>query len=120
MSPNHQELGVVYASVEGVDAASFDEGLHALKQKAAQLGATALVGLQLVQSQFQWNQRTSLLATAIAPAAKTLRPRSTAGANQRPGQARQLAGADGRLCREWGMSKGPLFTGFLRRGRRGP
>ena len=68
MSPNDQELGVVYASVEGVNEASFDECLHALKQKAEHLGATALVGLQLVQSQFQWNQRTSLLATAIMQA----------------------------------------------------
>jgi 16S rRNA U1498 N3-methylase RsmE len=36
-----------------------------LIEKAAKLGATALVALQLAQSQFQWNQRTSLLATAI-------------------------------------------------------
>jgi uncharacterized protein YbjQ (UPF0145 family) len=59
------ELGVVYASVEGVNGASYDECLHELKEKAERLGATALIGLQLVQSQFQWNQRTSLLATAI-------------------------------------------------------
>ncbi len=39
--------------------------LHELKEKAEKLGATGLVGLQLVQSQFQWNQRTSLLATAV-------------------------------------------------------
>jgi uncharacterized protein YbjQ (UPF0145 family) len=59
------ELGVVYASVEGVNDGSYDECLHELKEKAERLGATALVGLQLVQSQFQWNQRTSLLATAV-------------------------------------------------------
>ena len=59
------ELGVVYASVEGVNDASYDECLHELKEKAERLGATALIGLQLVQSQFQWNQRTSLLATAV-------------------------------------------------------
>jgi uncharacterized protein YbjQ (UPF0145 family) len=59
------ELGVVYASIEGVNEDSFDECLAELKHKAQALGATALVGLQLVQSQFQWNQRTSLLATAI-------------------------------------------------------
>ena len=59
------ELGVVYASVEGVNGATYDECLHELKEKAAALGATGLIGLQLVQSQFQWNQRTSLLATAI-------------------------------------------------------
>jgi len=59
------ELGVVYASVEGVNGASYDECLHELKEKAEKLGATALIGLQLVQSQFQWNQRTSLLATAV-------------------------------------------------------
>jgi uncharacterized protein YbjQ (UPF0145 family) len=63
-----QELGVVYASVEGVNEGSFGECLHELKVKAEALGATALVGLQLVQSQFQWNQRTSLLATAIRQA----------------------------------------------------
>jgi hypothetical protein len=59
------ELGVVYASVEGVNDHSFDECLAQLTHKAHALGATALVGMQLVQSQFQWNQRTSLLATAI-------------------------------------------------------
>ena len=59
------EQGVVYASVEGVNEESFDECLHELKEKAERLGADALIGLQLVQSQFQWNQRTSLLATAI-------------------------------------------------------
>jgi uncharacterized protein YbjQ (UPF0145 family) len=64
-APSDQELGVIYASVEGVNEESFDECLHALKKKAELMGATALVGLQLVQSQFQWNQRTSLLATAI-------------------------------------------------------
>ena len=62
---NEVELGVVYASVEGVNGLSYDECLNELKEKAERLGATALIGLQLVQSQFQWNQRTSLLATAI-------------------------------------------------------
>jgi len=60
-----QELGVVYASVEGVNDESYDECLHHLHAKAEALGANALVGMQLVQSQFQWNQRTSLLATAV-------------------------------------------------------
>jgi uncharacterized protein YbjQ (UPF0145 family) len=60
-----RELGVVYASVEGVNDHSFDECLAELTGKAQALGATALIGMQLVQSQFQWNQRTSLLATAI-------------------------------------------------------
>jgi uncharacterized protein YbjQ (UPF0145 family) len=64
-TPSDEELGVLYASVEGVNDGSFDECLHELKKKAEKLGATALIGLQLVQSQFQWNQRTSLLATAI-------------------------------------------------------
>jgi len=59
------ELGVVYASVEGVNEHSYEECLAELEEKAKALGATALIGLQLVQSQFQWNQRTSLLATAI-------------------------------------------------------
>ncbi|HTJ03142.1 MAG TPA: hypothetical protein VL492_10150 [Methylovirgula sp.] len=60
-----QELGVVCASVEGVNETSYDECLEHLVHKAEGLGATAVVALQLVQSQFQWNQRTSLLATAI-------------------------------------------------------
>jgi uncharacterized protein YbjQ (UPF0145 family) len=55
----------VYASVEGVNEHSFDACLAELTRKAQALGATALIGMQLVQSQFQWNQRTSLLATAI-------------------------------------------------------
>jgi uncharacterized protein YbjQ (UPF0145 family) len=59
------ELGVVYASVEGVNDGSYDACLHELKEKAEALGATGLIGMQLVQSQFQWNQRTSLLATAV-------------------------------------------------------
>ena len=59
------ELGVVYASVEGVNEESYEECLHELEEKAHALGATALIGMQLVQSQFQWNQRTSLLATAV-------------------------------------------------------
>jgi uncharacterized protein YbjQ (UPF0145 family) len=64
------ELGVVYASVEGVNEHSFEECLEELTHKAHALGATALIALQLVQSQFQWNQRTSLLATAIKEAGK--------------------------------------------------
>ncbi len=64
-NPADTELGVVYASVEGVNDKSYDEALHELKEKAEKLGAAALIGLQLVQSQFQWNQRTSLIATAI-------------------------------------------------------
>lgn len=60
-----QELGTVYASIEGVDEHSFDICMVELKHKAHALGATAVIGIQLVQSQFQWNQRTSLLATAI-------------------------------------------------------
>ncbi|MEJ1970224.1 MAG: hypothetical protein WDN03_16580 [Rhizomicrobium sp.] len=63
--PGETELGVVYASVEGVNEKSYDEALHELKEKGAKLGAVALIGLQLVQSQFQWNQRTSLIATAV-------------------------------------------------------
>jgi len=65
LSPGDVELGVVYASVEGVNETSYDECIEQLTHKAQALGATALVALQLVQSQFQWNQRTSLLATAI-------------------------------------------------------
>jgi uncharacterized protein YbjQ (UPF0145 family) len=65
LPPGHEELGVVYASVEGVNDDSYEECLEKLIHKAHDLGATALIALQLVQSQFQWNQRTSLLATAI-------------------------------------------------------
>jgi|GEM_PF-1267918 len=72
------ELGVVYASVEGVNEHSFDECLAKLKAKAQPLGATGLVGMQLVQSQFQWNQRTSLVATGVregpSPAASARTP----------------------------------------------
>ena len=70
LAPDDIELGVVYASVEGVNENSYDECLDHLVHKAHALGATALIALQLVQSQFQWNQRTSLLATAIKEAGK--------------------------------------------------
>jgi uncharacterized protein YbjQ (UPF0145 family) len=70
LSPGDVELGVVYASVEGVNETSYDECIEQLTHKAQALGATALVALQLVQSQFQWNQRTSLLATAVKEAGK--------------------------------------------------
>ena len=65
LGPGDVELGVIYASVEGVNETSFEECLHELTEKAHALGATSIIGLQLVQSQFQWNQRTSLLATAV-------------------------------------------------------
>ncbi len=65
LGAGESELGVVYASVEGVNEGSYAECLHELKEKAEALGATGLVGLQIAQSQFQWNQRTSLIATAI-------------------------------------------------------
>jgi uncharacterized protein YbjQ (UPF0145 family) len=65
LAAGESELGVVYASVEGVNDDSYDECLHVLQHKASALGATGLIGIQLVQSQFQWNQRTSLLATAV-------------------------------------------------------
>ena len=65
LAPGKEDLGVVYASVEGVNEQSFHECLEKLVHEAKQLGATGLIALQLVQSQFQWNQRTSLLATAV-------------------------------------------------------
>ena len=68
LAPGAVELGVVYASVEDVNEHSYEECLEHLTHKAEALGATALVALQLVQSQFQWNQRTSLLATAVKEA----------------------------------------------------
>ncbi len=64
-APGDVELGVIYASVEGVNDKSYEECLHELEHKAKALGATAIIDLKLVQSQFQWNQRTSLIATAI-------------------------------------------------------
>lgn len=60
-----EEVGVVYASVEGLNEDAFAQCLGTLTSKARALGATTLIGLQLVQTQFQWNQRTSLLATAL-------------------------------------------------------
>ena len=65
LAADEVELGIVYASVEGVNEASLDECEKELRERAAHLGATALIGVQLVQSQFQWNQRTSLLGTAV-------------------------------------------------------
>ena len=65
LAAGETQVGVVYASVEGVNDGSYDECLHELKEKAHALGATGMIGMQLVQSQFQWNQRTSLLATAV-------------------------------------------------------
>ena len=74
LPPGDEELGVVYASVEGVNETSYEECLEKLIYKAHGLGATALVALQLVQSQFQWNQRTSLLATAVRARASSAPP----------------------------------------------
>ena len=68
LAPGDVELGVVYASVEGVNENSYQECLDELTHKAQALGATAVIALQLVQSQFQWNQRTSLLGTAVKEA----------------------------------------------------
>ena len=65
LAPGAVDLGAVYASVEGVEETSFEECLKQLERRAADLGANALIGMQLVQSQFQWNARTSLLATAV-------------------------------------------------------
>ena len=65
LSAGESQIGVIYASVEGVNEHSYEECLHLLETKARKLEATGIVGLQLVQSQFQWNQRTSLLATAV-------------------------------------------------------
>jgi uncharacterized protein YbjQ (UPF0145 family) len=68
LADGETELGVVYASVEGVNEHSYKECVGELVEQAEHLGATALIGLQIAQSQFQWNQRTSLLATAIKTA----------------------------------------------------
>jgi hypothetical protein len=55
------ELGVVYAIVEGIKDDSFDACLAELMQKAQNLGATSIVGMQLMQTQYY----TSLVATAV-------------------------------------------------------
>ncbi len=73
LAPGDIELGVVYASGEGVNEKSYDECIEQLTHKAQALGAIALVALQLVQSQFQWNQRTSPLATAVKEAESSAR-----------------------------------------------
>jgi hypothetical protein len=62
------ELGVVFATTDGVSAPDFERCLAILVEKAEAMGATAVIGLQVVQSQFQWNPRTSLLATAYRSA----------------------------------------------------
>jgi uncharacterized protein YbjQ (UPF0145 family) len=67
-NPGDTELGVVFASAEGIDDHAFDRCLAMLSEKAEAIGATALLGLQVVQSQFQWNARTSLVATAYGSA----------------------------------------------------
>ena len=46
------------------DGYVYFDTIHPTEQLHAAI-ATGLIGLQLVQSQFQWNQRTSLLATAV-------------------------------------------------------
>ena len=43
LSPGDVELGVVYASVEGVNEKSYDECIEQLTHKAQALGATTLV-----------------------------------------------------------------------------
>src|ERR1700736_6747969 len=109
LSSGDVELGVVYASVEGVNEKSYDECIEQLTHKAQALGATALVALQLVHSQFPWNHRTSLLSTAVKAAWKKQAGRVGAGPSAplpvhgvrgRQGQARRdgrhLAGG-GRL-----------------------
>lgn len=65
LGAGENELGVLYASVEGVNERSYKECLEELIEQAEHMGATALIGLQIAQSQFQWNQRTSLIATAV-------------------------------------------------------
>ena len=65
LMPGEVELGVVHATRREAEEDTFQEVLEDLIHRAAELGATGLIGLQLVQSQFQWNQRTSLVATAV-------------------------------------------------------
>jgi uncharacterized protein YbjQ (UPF0145 family) len=41
------------------------EALETLEHKAHALGADAVVGVQIAQSNFQWNARTTLIGTAV-------------------------------------------------------
>ena len=51
------ELGVVYASIEGVNEKSYDECLHELKEKAKSLGASQLAMPRSVRSARAGNRR---------------------------------------------------------------
>lgn len=69
--PGYPEVvGIVHASVEGVEDEAVAAALAELRKRAEELGAGALVALQCVQSQFQWNARTTLLATAVGAGGK--------------------------------------------------
>jgi uncharacterized protein YbjQ (UPF0145 family) len=59
------ELGIVYASVEGVNEHDITECMHTITNKAKEMGAAGIIGLQLVQSNFQWSPRTTLMGTAV-------------------------------------------------------
>jgi uncharacterized protein YbjQ (UPF0145 family) len=65
LTEDEVELGIVYASVEGVNEQDITECMHAVTSKAKEMGASGIIGLQLVQSNFQWSPRTSLMGTAI-------------------------------------------------------
>lgn len=92
LQPDEVELGVVYASVEGVNESSFEECFAELEKQAHAMGATGLIGMQLVQSQFQWNQRTSLLATAVRSSREPSPPEPAISATA-PSEAADPTGA---------------------------
>ncbi|MHB8572202.1 MAG: heavy metal-binding domain-containing protein [Candidatus Dormibacteria bacterium] len=58
-------VGLVHASVEGVDDEAVREALELMERRAHEQGADAVVGIQLAQSNFQWNPRTTVVGTAV-------------------------------------------------------
>ena len=57
-------VGLVYAVVEGTEEQALKEAVEELEKRAGALGANAVVGIQVAQSNFQWNPRTVLIGTA--------------------------------------------------------
>jgi len=58
-------LGLVHASVEGVEEESLKQALEVLDGRAVAMGADAIIGIQVAQTNFQWQPRTTLLGTAV-------------------------------------------------------
>jgi uncharacterized protein YbjQ (UPF0145 family) len=58
-------VGLVYAVVEGTEEEALKEAIEELEKRAESLGANAVIGIQVAQSNFQWNPRTVLLGPAV-------------------------------------------------------